>query len=500
MIGSAAKYLTPKLPPYPGPYTVGSVEVEVPAPWPAKYDAIGTAVETLLFRVFYPGSVTADGAAEVHPYWFPGGNRDYIKDYVQFLGKSSTIGSLLARVPFVADAVLPCLANIPLLAPPSGHKWPVIVFSHGLGGTRNAYSQFCGSMASHGAIVIAPEHRDMSAPITYVRNYKDNTYSEIPYRRMMEVNETARILRTFQLTQRVREVVSIVKVLLEQKIDLTPASTVNSREPVSINPINFNWDFVDTTIEKVLYSGHSFGAATTIAVVKGVHHLLDFLFQKPTDAVATNNTGNEEVPDSIDQEYDPNDQFLRPHPSAGVVLLDPWLIPVYQMMGIPLTVPAVANMSQSFYGWKSNMNLVYQLLSNSAVPEKIRPKTDTGVHLFLTKPSVHHSQSDFALLFPSLTKYAFKLPECTFETQTAVMNMNVAGCVEFLREYAGVQLFDVTGDADEGLVRTESKEHEEGSTETVSTGYLVAGGQIKGWSRLDVENDITVVDILEGNT
>lgn len=78
MLGSPSKYLTPILPPYSGPYTVGSVEVEIKAPWPAKYDAIGTSVETLLFRVFYPGKVD-EGKKPEHPYWFPGGNREYIK-------------------------------------------------------------------------------------------------------------------------------------------------------------------------------------------------------------------------------------------------------------------------------------------------------------------------------------------------------------------------------------------------------------------------------------
>lgn len=385
---------------------------------------------------------------------------------------------------------------MPLLAPPAGKKWPVAVFSHGLGGTRNAYSQFCGSLASHGQVVIVPEHRDMSAPITYVRDFnsKSKQFKPVSYRRMMEVNETARILRTFQLVQRVREIVSILKVLLEQKIDLVPLTYLS--KPTAAK-VDFDWEYVDTSLEKVVYSGHSFGAATAVATVKGVHHLLDFLFERQTTAAKSNNTGAEKRPEDIEMsEIDASDMFLRPQPACALVLLDPWLIPVYQLMAVPLLVPAIANMSQSFYGWSSNMKLVYQLLTNSAVPENIRPKPEK-VHLFLTKPSVHHSQSDFALLFPGFTRYAFKLPECTFETQTAVMNMNVSGCVEFLREQ-GIQLYDVSGDKDEGIVLRESSELEEG-VQTLSKGYLVAGGQTKGWSRLDIENDITVVDILEND-
>src|SRR5262249_46511497 len=39
-----------------------------------------------------------------------------------------------------------------------GGPHPVIVFSHGLGGSRNNYGYFCNHLASHGYIVIAPTH------------------------------------------------------------------------------------------------------------------------------------------------------------------------------------------------------------------------------------------------------------------------------------------------------------------------------------------------------
>jgi platelet-activating factor acetylhydrolase len=48
-----------------------------------------------------------------------------------------------------------------------------MIFSHGLAGSRNAYSHIAGSITSHGVIVIAPEHRDGSAPISYVRSVPD---------------------------------------------------------------------------------------------------------------------------------------------------------------------------------------------------------------------------------------------------------------------------------------------------------------------------------------
>lgn len=41
---------------------------------------------------------------------------------------------------------------------PAGRKHPVIVFSHGLGGSRNGYAYFGEHMASHGYLVIMPTH------------------------------------------------------------------------------------------------------------------------------------------------------------------------------------------------------------------------------------------------------------------------------------------------------------------------------------------------------
>lgn len=47
---------------------------------------------------------------------------------------------------------------------PRTDKYPLVIFSHGLAGTRNTYSQYCASLAAAGSVVLAIEHRDGSGP------------------------------------------------------------------------------------------------------------------------------------------------------------------------------------------------------------------------------------------------------------------------------------------------------------------------------------------------
>lgn len=47
-------------------------------------------------------------------------------------------------------------------------KLPAVVFTHGMAGMSQSYSHYLGSIASHGYVVAAVEHRDGSGPGTIV--------------------------------------------------------------------------------------------------------------------------------------------------------------------------------------------------------------------------------------------------------------------------------------------------------------------------------------------
>jgi predicted dienelactone hydrolase len=60
-------------------------------------------------------------------------------------------------------------------APGATEKFPVIVFSHGLGGSRIAYAYFARHLASYGYIVILPSHpgSDTGAAMAWLRTHGD---------------------------------------------------------------------------------------------------------------------------------------------------------------------------------------------------------------------------------------------------------------------------------------------------------------------------------------
>jgi platelet-activating factor acetylhydrolase len=63
----------------------------------------------------------------------------------------------------------------PLAPPPANAPYPLVLFSHGLAGTRNTYSQYCSALASEGYVVIAVEHADGSGPAV-VRDGRSQTF------------------------------------------------------------------------------------------------------------------------------------------------------------------------------------------------------------------------------------------------------------------------------------------------------------------------------------
>lgn len=249
----------PTLPKYPGPFQVGSVEVEVPISKPRNFDTTGTKVETILVRLFYPADTSAV-SKRAAPSWLPQPGMEYAKGYANFL-RQPVLPMSLAIALAVYHITMPVAENAPPIGP-SNSRLPVMIFSHGLGGSRNAYSQWCGSLASYGVFVAAIEHRDGSAPISVV-NAGTQNQRVVPYHRFTEHNDQTRDYRTSQLTQRKFEISKLVGLLR----DINHGEVINiSRDKQSLL-CQFK-GLLNTKKGQLIMAGHSFGAATAVAVCR----------------------------------------------------------------------------------------------------------------------------------------------------------------------------------------------------------------------------------------
>jgi platelet-activating factor acetylhydrolase len=185
---------------------------------------------------------------------------EYAKGYANFLKQPVLPTSLVISLA-VYNKTIPAAENAPPISPQDG-RLPVMIFSHGLGGSRNVYSQFCGSMASYGVFVAAIEHRDGSAPISIV-HAGTNNQSAVPYRRIAVYNNKTNDLRACQLAHRAYEVSKLVGLLRDINHGKPIGSKVEHKSLLELFK-----GILNTKKGELVMAGHSFGAATTVAVCK----------------------------------------------------------------------------------------------------------------------------------------------------------------------------------------------------------------------------------------
>jgi platelet-activating factor acetylhydrolase len=338
---------------------------------------------------------------------------------------------------------IPVRKNAPLLQPDTENKrWPVMIFSHGLGGSRNAYSHLAGSIASHGVIVIAPEHRDGSTPISYIRDVpSNNSITEknaarkskrtVDYVRLSHTpSPEVEAGRNAQLKIRLWELGAIHDSIL--KLDLGEKLENLNTSSTSLYPFK---DIMDVhTPGKISFAGHSFGAATVSQFVKST-------FYSPCTS---------EAPSSYEPLFLPSSRSAitsQITPQTPLILLDIWCLPLRAASmrwlwdhPFPCYTPSgpggsalLAIESQAFYKWSAHLKATKRLLSpNPSTFEYNYSKEDGGKwtepNFFYANSSAHLSQSDFGLLFPWVTKrfLAAEEPE-------RVMRLNVRAILQLLR-------------------------------------------------------------------
>ncbi|KAF2758747.1 hypothetical protein EJ05DRAFT_485839 [Pseudovirgaria hyperparasitica] len=463
-------FLQRTLPKYAGPYSVGCMDIEVPVRDPRHISDITRGgvrilkLDTILMTVYYPSIIGTgsgpDPSGRKHwsrATWLSRPRVRMAKGYGDFAGLGT------AAVPFFTATTmytkLPAFRNPPLAKhwtphsnarhegwkvknevsePPEGYPhepvFPLMMFSHGLGGTRTCYSSVCGEFASHGFVVCAIEHRDGSAPRTFVNRTKESRDQEkngksepngMAHRAGTGVNRAElkkekvgydmidyiwpkgnpydtspsndqgvdTQLRQDQIKFRMAEIEEAYWVLSElEKGDGEMIAQRNLRRKGNVGSssrglegINWNEWKGRFDIKDVTMVGHSFGAATTIEILR-------------------NRTKMNWV-------------------SQGIIL-DIWGAPLGPSAEDPehrINAPLLGVNSEAFMYWQQNFDTVQKLCQEAK-------DQDAPTWLLTVRGTVHISQSDFAILFPHILAVLLKM---TVNPRRA-LDLNINASLEFL--------------------------------------------------------------------
>ncbi|KAF3002660.1 hypothetical protein E8E13_009544 [Curvularia kusanoi] len=434
---------TPAFPAYTGPHKVGSIDVEIPVSElenPSD-DAPPADIPTVAFRVFYPCRQDSEQKAAK---WIPSPQREYIAAYARFLGANSALASAFSLFPQLLQFTsIPVHTNADILEPTTTSKrWPVMLFSHGLGGSRNAYSHICGSLASHGIVVVAPDHRDGSSPISFVHaSNSTKPVARIDYKRIdHKPSPDVYAARDEQLRIRLWEMGLVHSALL--KVDLRERLTNVAPDAAKTSGGKDMLTMFAHLLSvhepgSISFAGHSFGAATTLQLVKSVFY---------------NNNNNPSAPSNYKPLFTPRESSTLKSqitPTTPVTLLDLWTLPIQSpstawLRSQPLpsytsTSPTsggrnvLAILSEGFFKWSTNLNETLRLLAAPNPSPAGAPKQQ-GAHIFYPLQSAHLSQSDFGILFPWATMKFFGVKE-----PERVLRLNTRAILQVLRN-CGVEV------------------------------------------------------------
>jgi len=197
------EHISHELPHYSGPYNVGYLEMELPAIKPKAFSHIkrdhkhALQLDTVLFSLYYP--TNDDPTADTHgaPTWLPRPRVPTAHGYAkEFSLPSFPVTAYMAATCMLTKLPARRNAKVAQASPSSSSEqigaaegqesgsdgrpmFPVVMFSHGLGGSRTMYSTVCGDLASYGFVVVAVEHRDGSGARSYVNVPPDRESPEL---------------------------------------------------------------------------------------------------------------------------------------------------------------------------------------------------------------------------------------------------------------------------------------------------------------------------------
>lgn len=459
-----------RLPRYTGPYNAGYMDLEVPARDPRPISGLkrhGKPVlrlDTVLMAIYYPCDLPKDLRSPDlsrklrRVDWMPRPRLATAQGYAKFMGlPAPPVTAYLAGTSLFTK--LPAFRNSKLTAHwpesmlqdegPSGDKareeegsgadlprFPVIIFSHGLGGSRLCYSAICGELASFGFIVVAIEHRDGSGARTIVNLTSNEQASEIasstaeihtrdggsgrknkkikrqkgqglnPYyivdyiypkgnaldtspHNEQGVDHKLRAAQIELRMEEVREAYHVLGLINDGRGEAVAGSNLRKKGNIGSSSVNLqgikwvHWQgrmFLDN----VTMMGHSFGGATTVQICR------DDALRWVGQGIVLDAWGQGTPPPGDD----PKDR---------------------------VTKPLMAISSEAFMHWKDNFDRVVGFCTEAR-------EADALCWMLTIVGSTHLSMSDFAVLYPRWTSILMK----SMVHPLRAFYLTVAASLEFL--------------------------------------------------------------------
>ncbi|OSD02126.1 alpha/beta-hydrolase [Trametes coccinea BRFM310] len=276
--------LSRALPKYTGPFAVGVRDLEVPIPRQSfgtfrhkhmpHVDA-GIVVDTVLFTLFYPCE-PQDNPKYVA--WFPKLSQT-IDGFLKMARRTPNVWYRMLAYPTAAAIIhgttFPAIKGAPMAVPPStsmpssfheNGKWPLMVFSHGVGCSRLMYSAFCGEMASRGFVVAAIEHRDGTSPSSTIVAANGATttldwiqWSDLDWPELPEQPTDDSVLRREQVKCRVAEIEAVIETMQNISKGFEPDDLLETKDKTDWAA----WRNIDAS--SPVLAGHSLGGSAMLA-------------------------------------------------------------------------------------------------------------------------------------------------------------------------------------------------------------------------------------------
>lgn len=345
-------------------------------------------------------------------------------------------------------------------------------------------------MASHGIVVVAPDHRDGSAPESFARNSDGSfravaEYKNIPHRSGPDVEDA----RNEQLRIRLWELGLVHESLLridrqEPLTNLVPPDRGRNSQPGGLAMFGSSLDI--HTPGRIAWSGHSFGSVTVLQFIKSVFHHRDIPTTPPSQAL-----------------YDPavNSPIeSQITPSSPLILFDLWSLPLRSkatewLWNKPLPCYTVSDrhvsnvlsiLSEAFWKWRANLTLLKKAVFPEHTVGKEKAAQQPPPHLFYPLTSSHMGQSDFGVLSPKLAQKIFKSDD-----PVRAMRLMVRAALEMLRrngyEVADTSPLDMEAESNGHVIPGSMKEPPLRSQDPK---ILATDGSIKGWIVLTAGDDL----------